>query len=163
MSVKITDKDIVLLGHGSYPGGATNIMLPENVDLYILQPIGYTLMTDVAAALIKQDLIEELILKHENGSGNSTCVAPFVKYVGGKNAPDFTLYDLGSLSKWGSNVIGNRTNVVTVNAPSLLSELLLSNSKIKAALKELNGNDKLRLYWSACANQVSGNSASLQF
>lgn len=54
MSVQVTNKDLVLLGYGGYSGGAHNMKLPENIDLYILPPVGYTLMTDVAAALIQQ-------------------------------------------------------------------------------------------------------------
>ena len=161
MSVQVTNKDIVLLGHGSYAGGATNAKLPANIDLYVLQPIGYTLMTDVAAALIQQTKIDKLKLHHANGSGDEIIEPAFTVYKGGDLAPDLTLYDLDTLSDWGKRVIGTKTNVVTVNAPTLLSVLLASNSKIKDALGKLAVGEKLKLYWSACASQVDGNSASL--
>jgi hypothetical protein len=161
MSVQVTNKDLVLLGHGSYPGGATNTKLPENMDLYVLQPVGYTLMTDVASALIQQKQITKLILHHDNGSGDTTIDPPMAIYEGGKNAPDLTLYDLGSLSDWGKKTIGQKKNVVTINKPTLLSELIKTDEKIKEAIKQLPKDGKLKLYWSACASQVSGNSASL--
>lgn len=161
MSVQVTNKDIVLLGHGSYAGGATNTKLPVNIDLYVLQPVGYTLMTDVAEAMIQQVVIDKLTLHHDNGSGDTTIDPPMGIYKGGTDAPDFTLYDLGSLSDWGKKVIGQKSNVVTVNKPMLLSELLKSDAKIIEAVKQLPVNGKLKLYWSACASQVSGNNASL--
>ncbi|AXG71055.1 hypothetical protein KORDIASMS9_03310 [Kordia sp. SMS9] len=161
MSVQVTNKDLVLLGHGSYSGGATNTMLPENIDLYILQPIGYTLMTDVASAMINQVLINTLTLHHDNSSGTSTIEAPTAVYRGGNLAPNLTLYDLGSLSDWGKRTIGDKTNVVTVSTATLLSELIKHDEKIQEAVKQLAKGEKLKLYWSACANQVSGNYASL--
>ncbi|MCT4581466.1 MAG: hypothetical protein N4A35_08625 [Flavobacteriales bacterium] len=161
MSVQVTNKDIVLLGHGSYPGGAKNTKLPEEIDLYILQPVGYTLMTDVAEALIKQQLISKLVLHHENSGKDELINPPMAVYKGGDNAPDLTLYDLGSLSDWGRRVIGSKKNVVTVGEATLLSELIRSNEKIQEAIKALPKGEKLKLYWSACASQVSGNSASL--
>jgi len=161
MSVKVNDNDIVLLGHGSYDGGANNFMLPSNIDLYVLQPVGYSLTTDVASALIQQTQIDSLVL-HHNGSGNATIAAPVAVYTGGGNAPNFSLYNLGDLSDWGTKTIGSKQNVVTVSATTTLSNLISSNAKILAALKKLSKGDKLKLYWSACANQVSGNYASLK-
>jgi len=161
MSVKVTNKDIVLLGHGSYQGGAKSIILPEKVDLYILPPIGYTLKTDVAAALIRQNEIDKLVLHHINGSGDTTVEPPIAFYKGGFQAPDLTLYNLGDLSDWGRYVVGDRSNVVTVDRPTKLSDILSDNTKIQDAIWYLPENEKLRLYWSACASQVSGNSASL--
>lgn len=161
MSVQVTNKDLVLLGHGSYAGGGKNTKLPDNIDLYVLPPVGYTLMTDVAAAMIQQRVISTLVLHHDNGSGNTTITPPVAVYNGGGYAPDLKLYDLGSLSGWGIKTIGDKKNVVTVNSPTLLSDLLKSDPKIKAALQSLPKNEKLKLYWSACASQVSGNSASL--
>ncbi len=160
MSVQVTNKDIVLLGHGSYPGGATNTKLPDNIDLYLLPPVGYSLAIDVAAALIHQQKIDNLVLHHDNSpSGN---IEPAVGvYKGGELAPNFTLYNLGSLSKWGKETIGDKKNVVTVEQDTLLSDLLTSNVKIKEAISKLGKGEKLKLYWSACANQVSGYWASL--
>jgi len=161
MSVQVTNNDIVLLGHGSYPGGATNTRLPDNIDLYILQPVGYTLMTDVAAALINQSLIPKIKLNHDNGSGSKLIDPPMAVYKGGDNAPNLTLYDLGSLADWGRRTIGDKQNVVTVNRPTMLADIIKTNSKIIEALKRLPKGGKLKLYWSACASQVSGNSASM--
>ena len=161
MSVQVTNKDIVLLGHGSYAGGATNTKLPTNIDFYVLPPVGYTLKTDVAEALIHQQEIKKLVLHHDNGSGDTTIEPPMAVYKGGENAPNLKLYDLGSLSDWGRQTIGARTNVVTVGEPTLLSDLLKSDQKIKEAIKQLPPGGKLKLYWSACASQVRGNSASL--
>lgn len=160
MSVQVTNKDIVLLGHGSYPGGATNTKLPDNVDLYLLPPVGYSLSTEVATALIHQDKINNLVLHHDN-SPTGNIAPPVGVYTGGNLAPNFTLYDLGSLADWGKKTIGDKKNVVTVNQSTLLSELLTSNEKIKEALSKLGKGEKLKLYWSACANQVSGYWASL--
>lgn len=161
MSVKVTNNDIVLLGHGSYAGGAKNTKLPNNIDFYVMQPVGYTLKTDVASAMIKQNEIKELVLHHANGSGDTTVEPPVALYEGGKNAPDLKLYDLGSLSDWGRQTIGTKQNVVTVGEPTLLSELIKTNQKIKLAIAKLPEGSKLKVYWSACASQVSGNSASL--
>jgi len=161
MSVQVTNKDVVLLGHGSYAGGAMNTKLPENIDLYILQPVGYTLLTDVASALINQYLISKLVLHHDNGSGSTEIDPPMAIYKGGENAPNLKLYDLGSLTDWGRVTIGDKKNVVTVNNPTLLSELIKTNEKIQEAIHDLPKGEKLKLYWSACASQVSGNSASL--
>lgn len=162
MSVQVTNSDIVLLGHGSYAGGATNTKLPVNVDLYVLQPVGYTLTTDVAAALIQQTKINQLILHHDNGSGDTPIDAPVAVYKGGNLAPDLTLYNLGDLAGWGNTIIGTKTNVVTVNAPTLLSKLLATDPKIAAAISKLPKGQNLKIYWSACASQVSGNRASLK-
>ncbi|RZN83529.1 MAG: hypothetical protein EVB11_04970 [Winogradskyella sp.] len=82
-------------------------------------------------------------------------------YKEGEYAPDMKLYDLGSLSDWGRHTIGSKQNVVTVDRPTMLSELIMGDAKISQALKNLPPNGKLKLYWSACASQVSGNSASL--
>ena len=161
MSVKITNDDLVLLGHGSYPGGASNTKLPDNVELIILQPVGYTLTTVVAEAMIKQQEIKTLTLHHNNNSGNEVIDAPMAVYKGGANAPNLTLYNLGDLSGWGSQTIGQKKNVVTVGEATLLSDLLKSNDKITKAINSLAKGEKLKLYWSACANQVSGNYASL--
>ncbi len=51
--------------------------------------------------------------------------------------------------------------MVTVEQDTLLSDLLTSNVKIKEAISKLGKGEKLKLYWSACANQVSGYWASL--
>lgn len=161
MSVKVTNDDLVLLGHGSYPGGAANTRLPKEIDLYILPPLGYTLMTDVAEALIQQREIRTITLHHSNGSGNTIIDVPFVEYLGGTDAPDLTLYNLGSLEDWGIRTIGTKQNVVTVSETTLLSQLFKSNAKVADALTKLPKGEKLKLYWSACANQVSGNTASL--
>jgi len=161
MSVLVTNSDLVMLGHGSYAGGAKNFKLPDNIMLYVLPPVGYTLRTDVAEAMIQQRQINQLSLHHDNGRGNTTIEPPSAIYEGGKLAPDLTLYDLGSLSDWGRGVIGQRTNVITVSQPTLLSQLIQSDGKINEALKRLSLDSKLKLYWSACASQVSGNSASL--
>ncbi|MES2574649.1 MAG: hypothetical protein V4572_06885 [Bacteroidota bacterium] len=160
MSIQVTNKDLVLLGHGSYGGGTTNTTLPVEIDLYILQPVGYTLMTDVASALIQQREIRQIRLRHD-GRGNDFIDPPIAKYLGGTLAPNFTLYNLGSLSEWGKTIIGNKKNVVTVDRDTLLSELIKSDPKINEALKQLPKGEKLKLYWSACANQVSGYTASL--
>lgn len=166
MSVKVTDKDIVLLGHGSYQGGADNFKLPERIDLYILQPVGYSLTTDVANALINQKLIEKLKLHHvENGHeiplDPSVIDTPIAVFYGGNLAPDLILYDLGDLSEWGKKTIGDKKNVVTVKEQTPLSQLIATNEKINIALKMLPEGERLKLYWSACANQVSGYYASL--
>ncbi|WP_029275941.1 putative adhesin [Pedobacter borealis] len=161
MSIQTTDRDLVLLGHGSYSGGAVNIKLPENIDLYILQPIGYTLTTNVASSLIKQVKIDKLTLHHDNNSGNSTIYPPTIVFKGGENAPNLKLYDLGSLSDWGNQTIGQRMNVVTVNKETSLSELIETNVRIKKAIEQLSKNEKLNLYWSACASQISGNRCDL--
>jgi len=157
MSVRVTNEDIVLLGHGSYQGGAKNFKLPENIDLYVSSPIGYVLMTDVAKALIQQREINKLVLYYDKITSGEIEPAVAV-YRGGKLAPDLILHDLGDLTKWGKDTIGDKKNVVTVEKDTLLSELIQSNEKIKEASK---GGRKLKLYWSACASQVSEYSASL--
>lgn len=162
MSVQVTNKDIVLLGHGSYPGGATNTKLPDNIDLYIIQPIGYILMTDVASALIQQEEIKKIKLSHTGGTDKITDDVPFVEYLGGNIAPDLSLYDLGKeLTPWANGTIGEKKNVVTVSKTTLLSKLIETDPKILAALKILPEGKKLKLYWSACASQVDGFTASL--
>lgn len=159
MSVKVTDKDIVLLGHGSYDGGVQNFKLPDNINLYVLQPVGYSLMTGAASALIQQTEIKTLVL---HGGGKTTTVsAPIAVYNGGQNAPNLKLYDLGDLVDWGKQTIGAKQNVVTVAQTISISDLINSDVKIKAALKALSIGQKLNIYWSACANQVSGYYASL--
>lgn len=160
MSVRVTDKDIVLLGHGSYAGGVDNIKLPERIDLVVLAPLGYTLKTDVAEAMIDQRLIRYLMLHHRGGS-TEIIETPVAVYKGGEKAPNLKLYDLGSLSDWGRCTIGNKRNVVTVQKLTSLSDLIADNSKIRKALNELPQGKRLTLYWSACAAQISGNSASL--
>ncbi len=162
MTIKVTNNDVVLLGHGSYLGGADNFNLPPEVELYILQPAGYTLECGVAAALIRQESIAKLVLHHANGSGNSDWV-PAAPYRDGALAPDLILHNLESLADWGRQVIGPRLNVVTVDRDIRLSELLGGNHAIRAAIaREVKAGRKLRLFWSACANQVSGNVARLQ-
>jgi hypothetical protein len=160
MSVQVTNEDIVLLGHGSYSGGVNNTRLPANVDLYLLPPVGYSLMTGLAAALINQTKIDKITLRH-NGVSPEVVDAPFATYLGGTDAPNLTLYDLGTLADWGIEIIGDKKNVITVGNTTLLSELIKSDAKIAAALKILPKGEKLKLYWSACANQVSGYTASL--
>jgi hypothetical protein len=160
MSVQVTNKDIVLLGHGSYQGGATNTKLPNNIDLYVLPPVGYSLAIDVAAAMIHQQEIQNLVLHHD-GSTTGNIQPPVAVYEGGDLAPNFILHNLGSLSEWGKKTIGDKKNVVTVDQDTLLSELITSNPKIIEAVSKLGKGEKLKLYWSACANQVSGYWASL--
>lgn len=160
MSVQVTNKDIVLLGHGSYPGGDTHTKLPENINLYLLPPVGYSLKTGLAETLIDQNEIEQITLRYDGGNPK-IIDAPFVEYVGGSNVPNFTLYNLGDLSEWGKKTIGDKKNVVTVSDDTLLSVLIESNPTILAALKKLPEGEKLKLYWSACANQVRGYTASL--
>ena len=159
MSVKVTDKDIVLLGHGSYEGGTVNFKLPDNINLYVLQPVGYSLMTDAASALIQQTEIKTLVL--HGGGKVSTVPANIVVFNGGQNAPNLKLYNLGDLADWGKKTIGAKQNVVTVAQTISLLDLINSDIKIKAALKALSNGQKLNIYWSACANQVSGYYASL--
>lgn len=161
MSVQVTNKDLVLLGHGSYPGGATNTKLPSNVDLYILQPVGYSLLTTVASELIDQERIDQLELHHENDSGTSIIEPAIGIYKGGESTPNLTLYNLGGLEQWGVETIGDKQNVVTVNETTLLSELLTSNTKILDAINKLAKDETLKLYWSACLYQTSENYASL--
>ncbi len=161
MSVRVTNKDLVLLGHGSYSGGAEHTRLPENVDFYLLPPVGYTLKTDVAEALIAQEEITQLMLHHDNGRGDTLIEVPTAVYKAGELAPNLTLYNLGSLTEWGRRAIGDKQNVVTVDQATKLSELIASNEKIQQALKDLPEGETLKLYWSACAAQVSGNSAEL--
>jgi len=159
MTVKVTDSDLILLGHGSYHGGADNITLPPNIDLYILQPVGYTLYTDVAEALIDQETITQLKLVHTDGE-STLFDAPASMCYGGKLAPNLTLYPLGELEEWGRNAIGSKTNVVTVNTTTSLADLLESDEIISAKRRLASGKN-LKLYWSACANQISGYSAQL--
>lgn len=160
MSVQVTDNDIVFFGHGSYQGGGKNMRLPQNIDLYILQPVGYTLKTEVASALIQQSEIKKLTL-HYNDSNSIPVEPPFAVYTGGSFAPDFTLYEFGSLIEWGKMTIGDKKNVVTVNQDTLQSELIISDVKIREAMKKLPKGKKLKLYWSACANQVREHYVSL--
>ncbi|MBF4507269.1 hypothetical protein IRZ83_11350 [Flavobacterium sp. JLP] len=160
MSVQVTNKDVVLLGHGSYSGGVNNTTLPANIDLYLLPPVGYILMTDLAAALISQTKIDKIKLNHDGGSPEIVD-APFAIYRGGGAAPNLTLYNLGDLVPWGEKTIADKKNVVTVSKTTLLSELIQSDPKILAALKILSKGEKLKLFWSACASQVDGNTASL--
>lgn len=161
MTIQVNDKDIVFLGHGSYQGGAKNFALPNGVELYLMQPVGYTMTLAVAEALIGQQPIGKLRLKHDNGSGDADW-EPAAPIQGGNLAPDLILHDLGSLRSWGQGVIGNRGNVVTVTGDTLLSALLAGNAAVKNAIKEQQSQGKkLRLFWSACANQVSGNVLTL--
>ncbi|MCL3782231.1 hypothetical protein EMN47_17725 [Prolixibacteraceae bacterium JC049] len=161
MSVQVTNNDLVLLGHGSYQGGAKNVLLPDNVDLYVLQPVGYTLTTTVAAALIRQEEINRLRLLHDGGRGNTTVHPPMAIYKGGELAPDLILHDLGNLAKWGAETIADKENVITVNRSILLSEIIKTNNKIKRVVDLLGKGERLKLYWSACACQISGNRADL--
>jgi len=160
MSVKVTNDDIVLLGHGSYQGGSINTRLPANIDLYLLPPVGYSLMTGLASTLINQMEIKKIQLSH-NGNPVEIIDVPFVEYLGGTDAPNLILHDLGDLTEWGKRTIGDKKNVVTVSKDTLLSELITSDPKIVVALEKLPKGKKLKLYWSACANQVSGYTASM--
>ncbi len=142
--MEVTNADCVLLGHGSYEGGVSNFTLPQGYELIILQPVGYTLGVDVARQLIAQKPIEELVLKHDNGSGDERWPVPAATYRGGDNAPDLILHDLGGTEVQGSTA----ANVVLVKSDTRLSELV----------KKLSPT---RLFWCACAAQVSGNRARL--
>jgi len=160
MSVKVTNKDIVLLGHVSHEGGSRNTRLPANIDLYLLPPPGYNLMINLAAALIDQMEIRQIRLSRD-GNPATIIDVPFVEYLGDTDAPDLILQDLDALSGWGKRAIGDKKNVVTVGRATSLSELIASDPKILAALKELPNGEKLKLYWSACSNQISGYTAGL--
>lgn len=144
MTIQVTNADRVLLGHGSYEGGATNFTLPQGFELIVLQPVGYTLGVDVAERLIAQRSIDKLVLKHDNGSGDSNWTVPGATYKGGGSAPDLVLHDLAGTAVQGSTA----ANVVLVNSDTRLSDLV---KKLGPA----------RLFWCACANQVSGNRAYL--
>ncbi|KPC52578.1 putative adhesin [Amantichitinum ursilacus] len=166
MAIQVSNQDIVALGHGSYEGGAKNFTLPAGVDLYILQPVGYTLTTGVAEALIGQRAIDKLYLSHwQQGTkkwGPATEWEPSPALPGGSLAPDLTLYPLGDLADWGKKTIGGRTNVVLTDQQISLSELLKTNAAIQAAIKaQVAKGGKLKLYWSACAAQISGSRAHI--
>jgi hypothetical protein len=144
MTIQVTNADKVLLGHGSYLGGAQNFELPKGFELIILQPVGYTLGVDVAQKLIAQQAIDHLVLKHDNGSGDSVWNLPGATYQGGNLAPNLVLHDLAGTAVVGSSA----ANVVLVRTDTSLSDLV----------KTLKPT---RLFWCACANQVNGNRARL--
>jgi hypothetical protein len=161
MSIQVTDSDIVLLGHGTYKGGAQNFKLPDGVELYIVQPVGYTLMTTVAEALIGQQAIAAIKLHHKDSTPPDAWLPE--PLAGGAMAPDLILHDLDTLAKWGQKTIGARRNVVTVDHDTRLSELLSGNAAIKAAIKaQTDKGKKLRVFWSACAAQIDGPWADMQ-
>ena len=150
-TVQLQPNDLVLLGHGSYPGGAKNFTLPANIDLQILQPVGYTLTTDVPENLLGAKSISKLVLHHDNGTSDWV---PADLLHGGSGAPDLTLYPLGTLAGWGDTVTRGHTNVLQVTSPTLLSALL-AQTTVTNRVKALPGGQHLRIIWMACTNQIS--------
>lgn len=144
MSVQANGNDKILLGHGSYEGGVSPFSLPAGFELIILQPVGYTLTVGVAERLISQAPIDKVVLRHASGGAPSDWAVPAAIYRGGDNVPDLVLYDLAGTPVQGSNA----ANVVRVNMDTPLSQLVRTLSPG-------------RLFWCACASQVSGNGAYL--
>jgi hypothetical protein len=162
MTIQVSNSDFILLGHGSYGGGAEICVLPSRIELIILPPLGYSLMTDVAEYLVLQKKIEQLFLHYDNYNGAASITSPMIHYMPGDYVPNLKLYDLGDLAHWGRNLIGDRQNVITVHKEKNLSEILTSDEKISSAKESLKSEANLKVYWSACANQVSGCWASLK-
>ena len=126
MVVQTTQNDVIFLGHGSYQGGGKEqFQLPDNVDLYLLQPIGAKLRVSLACNLIQQKPIKKLTF-HRDGSPDSDISKDFpIVFKGGATMPDLILHDLGSLRESLTNLLPQGPHhTILVSEDTTLSALL---------------------------------------
>ena len=165
MVVQTTQNDVVFLGHGSYQGGGKEqFQLPDNVDLYLLQPIGAKLRVSLACDLIQQKPIKKLTF-HRDGSPDSDISKDFpIVFKGGATVPDLILHDLGSLRESLTNLLPQGPHhTILVSEDTTLSALLGRSDVMELIEANKQCGKHLRIFWSACASQTEPSETSVVF
>lgn len=159
MAVQINPDDIVLLGHGTYEGGAANFPLPAGIELHVLQPVGTRLRVSLARKLVAGQAVPTLWLMDGDRRVEDLGALGFPHvYANGENVPQLTLYPLGDVAAEFSGA-SRGMEVGMVDRPTSLQELL-GKGLIQARIKEQRAQGKaLRVFWLACANQLGTKSS----
>lgn len=156
LPVQVNAKDLVFVGHGTYMGGASNITLPANLDLAVMEPVGVCLTVGGANALMNGNSISKVNVQ-KTGHAPVSWVPEL--YVGGALAPNMILHDLGpqqtALNAAIQTARSRGVTVVTVNADTNLQDLI----KMPEVAKLVTAG-KVRAYWLACAAQPTNPSAA---
>lgn len=154
MAVQITPNDLIMLGHGTYEGGAANFVLPDNVELHVLQPVGTCLRVALAQQLISGAAVATLwLMDGQRRIEDLTALGFPHVYSAGVRVPELTLYGLGSAAQYFQNP-GQGMQVLTVAQPTSLQALLaLPGTQARIDERKRQGHP-LRVFWLACANQL---------
>lgn len=153
--ITTTKDDIILLGHGTYLGGADTFKLPEGVELHITQPVGSALRIDAAGVLLANRAVDRAVLvqpsfKYDDfaalGLGNGTVYKP------GERAPNLLLHDLGAQKARLQALAGQgHSQVVYVSKDTLLASILGSDATVKQRIADaVKANTVVKIYWAAC-------------
>jgi hypothetical protein len=158
MPIRTTANDVILVGHGSYQGGAVNFQLPAHVELHLLQPVGAAMTDGPVKALVGQRPIDRLIL-WQTGTGADRFDdlpkrgIPTV-YSGPTQVPDLVLHDLGDLKTLVQSAIAKGPNhVIMVTKDTRLSQVMVMPDIQKLIAAAGAAGSRLRVFWAACAVQ----------
>jgi len=154
MPITTTPNDVILVGHGTYQGGANNFTLPAGVDLWMLQPVGSAVTDGPVTALVGNTPIDRLILRQSNGAWDDfrTLGLPNVIH-GGQQAPNLILHDLGDLKPLVQAAIARGPNhVIMVTQDTTLQTLLARPDVQRLIQAHLASRSALRVFWAACTH-----------
>lgn len=181
--IQTTENDILLIGHGSTGDPSETINLPANVELWVMQPIGFTLTDKTMQALVQMEPIEKLCTSETSSSGKRMVADAynFVSVYKGR-APNLTLSPLEEQQEMVDGFIDdcNAQNkpfyLTTAEDQGLsLNDLLYapeyenvtqinnqnaSRVRLRQKLDELSENGPpLRIFWAACSSHLSDDSS----
>lgn len=153
--ITTTKDDVILVGHGTYLGGAATFILPPGMELHITQPVGSALTVGAAGVLLANKTVDRAVLvqpsKKYDDFANLGLAAGTV-YKAGDRAPNLVLHDLGALKASLQDLakLGGG-HVVYVSADTLLADMLKNDATVKSALAlAVQAKKTLRVYWAAC-------------
>lgn len=162
-------KDLILVGHGTYLGGADTFVLPQGVELHLTQPVGSALIIGAAAVLLTNTVVDRAVLVRQppRFDKKGAQVAPAGKgwddfatlqigngtvYHPGDRAPNLVLHDLGEDKATLQDIAQHgHSHVVYVGADSHLSDILANDPTVKSLIKAaVDSKQVLRVVWAAC-------------
>ncbi|MDH0648574.1 hypothetical protein N5D31_17350 [Pseudomonas sp. GD03867] len=147
--------DLILVGHGTYLGGADTFVLPAGVELHITQPVGSALTVGAAGVLLANKAVDRAVLVQPSkqfddfatlGLGSGTVYKP------GERAPNLLLHDLGTLKPALQKLATQgASHVVYVGADTLLADVLAKDPTVKPLIAAaVQAKKVLKVYWAAC-------------
>ncbi|WP_176078984.1 putative adhesin [Paraburkholderia tuberum] len=154
--ISTTKDDAIIVGHGTYRGGAATFTVPAGVELHISQTVGSAMTVSAAGMLLSNTPVNRGALIHPpKGYDDFAALGLVTVYAAGAKAPNLILHDIGAqagaINGWAAK--GNSA-VVLVNADALLADLLTSNPIVTGRVKAaVSAGKTVRVFWAACAVQ----------
>lgn len=155
MPITTTSKDVIFVGHGYYKGGAATFLLPDNVELWLIQTANSALTDGPVIELVSNYDIDRLMLRYNDSSFQDLAAMGIpLKYR--QTAPNLVLQNLDEEKSKIQNAISQGVIKMVDSDTSLQQLLQLENIKELIAEHRSKGT-YLRVFWAACAVQ-DGNS-----